>query len=111
MSTCNLTTSAGIHPAEPLWKRVPTHDETGKPLSDFMMIIPNLRKKPQHIKQAIIAEIQRVLGLYGDNVVFAEVNLKLNLLWVSIKAVHGLYLEISSAVRKYVPEATLVGHT
>lgn len=110
MSTFNLTKSTGINPAEPLWKRVPTHDDNGKPLSDFMMIIPNLRKKPQHIKQEIISEIQRVLGLYGENVVFAEVNIKLNLLWVSIKAVHGLYLEIPSAIKAHVPEATLVGH-
>ena len=111
MSEFSLKTSAGINPSEPLWKRVPTHDETGKPLSDFMMIIPDLRKKPQHIIQSVIAEIQRVLGLYSDNVVFAELNLKLNLLWVSIKAVHGLYLEIPAAIKTHVPEAMLVGHS
>lgn len=110
MSTHSLTKSTGIDPSEPLWKRLPTHDDTGKPLSDFMMIIPNLHKKPQHIKQSIISDIQRILGLYGDKVVFAEVNLKLNLLWVSMKAVHGLYLEIPAAIQTHVPEAMLVGH-
>ena len=110
MSSFTLKKSAGINPSEPLWKRVPTHDEAGKPLSDFMMIIPNLRDKPQDAIQATIAEIQKVLGFYSDNVVFAELNLKLNLLWVSINAVQGLYLEIPAAIKEYVPEATLVGH-
>ena len=110
MSSFILKKSNGINPAEPLWKRVPTHDETGKPLSDFMMIITDLHKKPQDTMQSTLAEIQRELRFYSDDVVFAELNLKLNLLWVSIKAGHGRYLEIPAAIKEHVPEAMLVGH-
>jgi hypothetical protein len=35
-----LSTSLDMLPAEPLYKRAPREDEQGKPLSDFMMIIP-----------------------------------------------------------------------
>src|SRR3990167_9086558 len=36
-------------PAEPLRKRAPAFDEHGKALSDFMVLIPGLVKKPQHL--------------------------------------------------------------
>ena len=42
--------------AEPLRKRAPSHDENGKPLSDFMMLIPGLRDKPKHIIDSAIQE-------------------------------------------------------
>jgi hypothetical protein len=43
-------------------------------------------------------------------VVFAEFNLKLNLLWVSIRPVHGIRFEIAGAIQQHVPEARLVSH-
>ena len=95
---------------EPLGKRVPQHDEQGKPLSDFMMLVPGLRDKPKHLIEAAIQDIHIALAHFSDVVVFAEFNLKLNLLWVSIRPVHGIRFEIASAIQRLVPEAKLVSH-
>jgi hypothetical protein len=105
-----LSKTAGMEAAEPLWKRVPTHDENGSPLSDFMMIIPKLRSSPGHIIKNIITEISTVLGHYEKTVVFADLNLKLNVLWVSVKPVPGICLELPAAIKMRVPQAMLVGH-
>ncbi|MDH5473066.1 MAG: hypothetical protein OEY61_09435 [Gammaproteobacteria bacterium] len=99
----------GLMPGAPLWKIAPTRDENGKSFSDFMMIIPKLKKKPQHYIDKTLKDIQMVLSQYSNVVVFANMDLKINCLWVSHKAEPGLCRELSSAIRRYVPEAMLVG--
>jgi len=42
--------------------------------------------------------------------VFADLNLKLNLLWISLRPRQGAIAEISAAIRIWVPEAMLVAH-
>jgi hypothetical protein len=96
--------------AEPLHKRAPSHDEHGKPLCDFMMLIPGLRDKPKHIIDDTIQDMHIVLTHFSHVVMFAEFNLKLNLLWVSIRSIQGLRLEIASAIQEQVPGAKLVSH-
>ena len=96
--------------AEPLRKRAPSHDENGKPLSDFMMLVPGLRDKPKHIVDNTIQDIHIVLTHFSEVVVFAEFNLKLNLLWVSIRPVQRVRYEIATAIQEQVPEAKLVSH-
>jgi len=96
--------------AEPLRKRAPSHDENGRPLSDFMMLVPGLRGKPKHIVDNTIQDMHIVLTHFSEVVVFAEFNLKLNLLWVSIRPVQGIRFEIASAIQQQVPEAKLVSH-
>ena len=105
-----LAQSVHFEPAEPLWKRVPTHDSSGQALSDFMMIIPKLRNKPAHSLQKTINSIEHVLAHYKDKVVFADLNLKLNVLWVSVKPVPGICIELPTAIKLHVPEALLVSH-
>lgn len=95
---------------EPLRKRAPVVDENGRALSDFMVIIPNLRKRPQIRIQQTMQEIHRILSGFGDQVVFAEVNLALNLLWVSIRPVDGIRFEITEALRSSIPDVRLVSH-
>jgi hypothetical protein len=95
---------------EPLRKRAPVVDENGKALSDFMVIIPNLRSRPQIRIQQTMQEIHRILSCFGDHVVFAEVNLALNLLWVSIRPVTGIRFEITEALRASIPDVRLVSH-
>jgi hypothetical protein len=97
-------------PGEPLWKRVPTTDTDGTRLSDFMMIIPRLREKPRDAMQATVQRIEGVLRCYQDNVVFADLNLALNVLWVSVRPVPGICLELPTAIKIQVPEALLVSH-
>ena len=96
--------------AEPLGKRAPAVDEHGKALSDFMMIIPGLRDKPRPLIQQTMFDIHAALACFQHAVVFAELNLKLNLLWVSIRPLHGIRFEIAAAVQHRVPGALLVSH-
>ena len=102
------STTSPFDPAEPLWKRVPTRDHDGRPFSDFMMLIPRLRSRPQHILQATIGEIQGVLEHYRKVVVFADLNLKLNVLWVSVRPVPGICLELPAAIKTRVPDVDVV---
>lgn len=94
--------------AEPLHRRVPTHDENGRPLSDFMMLIPGLREWPRARLNDRLAGLHAVLGDYSD-VVFADLNLPLNLLWVSVRNSPGVMLRLVAAIQLRVPEAKLVG--
>ena len=96
--------------SEPLRMRAPSHDEDGRPLSDFMMLIPGLREKPKHIIDNALQDMHLALTRFSDVVVFAEFNLKLNLLWVSIRPVQGIRYEIAGAIQAQVPEAKLVSH-
>lgn len=105
-----LVVSPKFLPAEPLRLRAPAFDEQGKALSDFMVLIPGLVKKPQHLIQATIEHIQTVFAEFSHVVVFAELNLKLSLLWVSVKPVPGVRFQISEALRAAIPEARLVSH-
>lgn len=104
------TALSSLQPAEPLWKRVPTHAEDGTVLSDFMMIIPHLRDKPRHLLEMTVQRIESVLRCYQHNVVFADLNLGLNVLWVSVRPVPGICLELPTAIKLLVPEALLVSH-
>ena len=95
-------------PAEPLWKRVPTRGDDGRPLSDFMMLIPKLGERPKGDCARAVERIQRVLERYHHAVVFADLNLRLNVLWISIKPIPGMVLELATAIKLAVPEALLV---
>jgi len=96
-------------PGIPLWQLAPTRDSAGQRLTDFMMLIPRLRNRaPAEIEQAS-RDIQSVLELHQD-VVFADLNLKLNLLWVSLRPRPGAISELVAAIRLRVPEAVLVAH-
>lgn len=99
--------SAAHEPAPPLWQRAPARDADGARLTDFMMLIPGLRARPA----ADIERITLVLrGLLERNrhVVFANLDLKLNLLWVSLRPRQGAIAELAAAIRLAVPEAKLV---
>ena len=104
----NSISSDSLEPSVPLWQRVPTKDNDGNPLSDFMMLIPRLSSKPPHVIDFIVKQIKRVLQYYQQYIVFVDLNIKLNLLWVSIKALPGIGLEVAAALHALVPEAKLV---
>lgn len=106
-----LKLSVDITPAEPLWKLAPTHDEDGGPVSDLLMIIPKLKTKPEHYIKDTLANIEFALKQYKNEILFANLDMKLNTLWVSFKAVPGVYGEIVSTLRTNIPEAVLVGDT
>ena len=99
-----------VSPGQPLWQIVPTRDEQGRRITDFMMLVPHLKSQRKIYIEMAMRHIQRVLARY-EEVVFADLNLELNLLWVSLKhrpGHPGLILEIAGRIRLLVPEAVLV---
>lgn len=101
--------ACSFEPIEPLWQRLPSRDANGQRLADFMMFIPGLKRRSDvEIRQRLHA-IHQVLEGYHDVIAFVEMNLRINTLWVSVKARPGLCLEIPAAIRSVVPEALLIG--
>ena len=94
---------------EPLYLRVPTHTVDGTAYSDFMMLIPGLRDLPKVDFADRVGGLQAVLGSH-QQVVFADLNVPLNLLWVTLIPKQGLIVKLAKLLRERVPEATLVGH-
>ncbi len=109
MKKSELKLSIGLVPAEPLWKSVPTRDEDGGPVSDILMIIPKLKNRPEQYIKNTLADIEFSLKQFSNEILFANVDMKLNTLWVSFKAVPGVYTDIISTLKINIPEAVLVG--
>lgn len=105
---CELRHAIKLHGNTPLYERVPTHDEQGRSLNDFMMIFPGLRELPEIELQKKIRLLAAVLGQCNE-VVYVDLNLPLNLLWVSVRQKPGLVLELSTCVKASLPEAVLIG--
>lgn len=99
--------ASALEPGTPLWQIVPTRGTDGKLLADFMMIIPGLCKRPQHEINQALNNIQKVLEKFQD-VVFANFNLKINVLWVSVNCRNGIIIELVAAIQDSVPEALLI---
>lgn len=74
------------------------------------MLIPTLRSQSGQRLEETLARIHGVLSSYGQAVVFADVNLRLRLLWVSVRSAPGICLELASAVQALVPEAKLIAN-
>lgn len=110
MSRPLLHSARSLQPAEPLWQRAPVRDTDGSPLSDFMMIIPGLRDQPPTRRRRTVDRIRQVLGIYAPFVVFADLNLKLNVLWVTVRPRPGICAELPAAIFFQIPEARLVAY-
>lgn len=95
---------------EPLWKLAPKRDSDGIPYVDFMMLASGMKKRPAHEIEVVLQIVQGVLSRFEEWVVFADFNLKLNVLWVSLKNRPGMMAEIVTALRAQAPEFKLVAH-
>ena len=104
----NLKQTLELKPNSPLWKRVPTKDEYGNYLGDFMIMIPKLKAASSDHQKQTLDKLNAVLHRYQEVVVFADLNLKMNLLWISVRPVKGVMLDIVSAIIESVPEAKLI---
>lgn len=107
-TSTELQAGTRISPGVPLHEVAPTRDENGKPLSDFMMIIPKLKHQSEDYIQQTLNRLDIVLTAYREKVVFVDLNMKINVLWVTIRPIPGLILELSAAIKTQVPEALLV---
>lgn len=79
-------------------------------LSDFIMLIPKLGTRSTERIRAITNELQAVFDYYRETIVFADLNLRLNVLWVSVRPVPGITLELATAIKLRIPEAVLVAN-
>ncbi len=104
-----INPSFQYHPNNTLGERVPIRDEQGQYLCDFMMLVRGLRSMPKAQMEQKITLIYGVLGWFDKTVVFADLNMKLNLLWVSLKPKPDICLRVSGAITLMVPEAVLIG--
>lgn len=108
MSARYLIETTAMQPAEPLWQRVPTRTEHGELAADFMMLFRQLRQAGRNRQQQILDDLQGILHYYGGLILFAELNLQLNTLWVSHRPRPGLGLEIAAAIHCKIPQAVLI---
>jgi hypothetical protein len=96
---------------EPLWKVVPKRDAAGKPYADFMMLAPGLNRRPPADREGVLFLVRSVLEGFGDDVVFADFNLNINVLWVSLRCQPGLMTQVVCLLRDRVPMLRLIAHS
>lgn len=97
----------GNERSEPMWKIVPTRDENGRLLSDFMMLIPKLREQPLDFVQHTLNSIAGILRAHAE-VRFVNLNVPLNLLWISHRSLPGVGLELVARIQYRIPQALLI---
>lgn len=105
---CRHATLA-LEAGQPLYQRVPARDERGLPFGDFMVLLPGLRQRAPQDFADRLGRLQAILVSFQE-VVFVDLNVPLNLLWVSVRPRQGVILELFGALKLCLPEARLVGH-
>jgi hypothetical protein len=98
----------GLLPASPLWRHAPARDAAGKPFCDLLLMVPALRGEPA-ARTLVVAQLQAALEHFGDRVVFADLNLRLGLAWITVSPEPGLTAEVVEAVRRRLPAVRVVG--
>ena len=104
-----LPVARALQEAEPLWRLAPTRQADGRPVADFMMLVPGLGQRAPIERDRVSGLIREACSCYGEQVVFADVNYRINVLWVSTVASPGLAGRVAEEIRRRVPEALLVG--
>jgi hypothetical protein len=99
-----------LRPAEPLWQRVPCRDVEDQPLSDFMMLIPRLSRAPDLRREQVYEALRTLCRRHARQLYYVDLNLRLNLLWISVNAAPGVIPRLVAEIRERIPEAVLVGH-
>jgi len=69
---------------------------------------PKAQNSQLRASQKTLDALNLVLNRYQDTIVFADLNLKMNLLWIFIKPTKGMFAEIPAAIIEQVPEAKLI---
>lgn len=95
---------------DPLWKVVPKRDGAGRPYADFMMLAPGLKHRSPREMELVLQVIRGVLARFGEGVAFADFNMDIRVLWVSLECRPGLMARVVGALRVHVPELKLVAH-
>jgi hypothetical protein len=107
MAAMKLPTSLLFHDVSVLLRyRAPLHDE--EEAVELLMVIVRSEHKPQSLisRPSTTCIGAGPVPCRG----FAEFNIKLNLLWVTIRPIPRIRYEIVGAIQEYVPDAKLVSH-
>ena len=94
----------------PLMKLVPKRDGQGRLYADFMMMAPGFKRRSPAEVGASLMVIHGVVARFGDSVAFADFNMKIRVLWVSLESKPGLMARVVAALREQVPELKLIAH-
>lgn len=92
----------------PLWSRAPARDENGTPYSDFMMLIPGLKQLNEAGIESYLVKIRGCLHPFEDVVVYIDLNIRMNLLWISHKPIPGITKPLVQAIQREIPQAKVV---
>ena len=103
-------TERRLKPGRALWHYAPTRGVDGRPVSDFMMLLPEFRRSSREKRALFTEQLQRVFEDFGNRVVFVNLNLQLGILWVSVSPQPGLCGEIAAAIQARLPGAKVVGN-
>jgi len=108
----NIKFVHGYNASQPLWQRVPSRTAEGERVLDFMVIIRKLNKLLPDEQKTALNSIYKVLNLYSKVILLADLNLNLNinLLWVSHLPRPNLSFEIASEIITVYPLARLISH-
>lgn len=98
-----------LQPGDALWHYAPTHGVDGRAVSDFMMLVPGFRRASTETRGLFTAQLQRVFRDFENQIVFADLNLRLGILWVTVNPQPGLCGTIAAAIQDRLPGAKLVG--
>lgn len=100
--------STELLPAEPLYKRLPVCGQGGTRLNDLLMIFPGLKYQSASEQKKRLEKIESLLLPYKEDIVLAELNLKIGTLWLSFQSKPGLSAEIAAWLHHHLPESRLV---
>jgi hypothetical protein len=77
-------------------------------LSDFLLLLPELRGAAPFVQERVAAQLRAVFAEFDRQVVFADLNLSMNTLWVTVQGRPGLCLEVANAIRAQLPRVRLI---
>ena len=108
MKKSRLPSCSVISINSPLWQRAPARDEHGTPYIDFMMLIPGLNKECESTLEGYLVKINNCLKSFDQVVVYVDLNIKLNLLWISLKPEQGVSSQIVLSIQAEIPHAKVI---
>ena len=92
-----------------LWRYVPVKDSKNQAYCDVMLLLPGI-KKNRDLQVMIRQQLQETLEAFGDQVLFADLNLRLGIVWVTVVPEPGLCSDVADAIRQRVEGARIVGN-
>jgi len=99
----------GFTAAAPLWQLAPSRGPQGRPVADFMMLIPRLRHRGPAFAEHAAQVLQGICRRFDEQVYFADLNLRTGAIWISVAARPGLCRQVAGAIRAELPQALTVG--